>query len=95
MKCSSLSFSGDAIKQMFARSITKDDVQFAIVEGESIMEYPNDQPYPGCLLLSFSDNSPLHVVVARNTEDNSCYVITAYKPSLQLWESDFKTRKKP
>lgn len=57
------------------------------------MDYPDDQPYPSKLLLWFNGKIPLHIVVAQNENDGSCYVITAYIPSSKLWEPDFKTRK--
>ncbi len=44
-------------------------------EGETIMDYPDDQPYPSRLVLGWVKSRPLHVVVARNLEDDSCYVV--------------------
>ncbi len=78
---------------MFERSLNKDDVVSAIHKGKTIFDYPDDQPYPSRLLLGMVDQLPVHVVVARDEKDYSCYVITAYVPSLELWQADFKTRK--
>lgn len=78
---------------MFARDISKTSVTSAILLGEIIMEYSDDQPYPSYLVLWFNGETPVHVVIAQNKEDDSCYVITAYIPSEALWEVDFKTRK--
>jgi len=93
MNCSSTTFSGHAIKRMFARSINSTMVKTAISEGEIIIEYLDDQPYPSFLILWFDNKVPLHVVVAQNRRDDLCYIITAYIPSGALWEADFKMRK--
>ncbi len=93
MNCSSITFSGHAIRRMFARSISNSAVKTAIRGGVIINEYLDDQPYPSFLILWFDNNVPLHVVVAQNSQDDSCYIITAYIPSNELWEEDFKTRK--
>ena len=60
--------------------------------GEIIEEYPNDYPYPSCLTLgNLNTKCPLHVVVGSNHEQ--LWIITAYYPSSDKWESDLKTRK--
>jgi hypothetical protein len=94
MECGSVSFSHHAITQMFSRNISVEDVAAVLEHGEAIENYPGDIPYPSCLLLGKIRNRALHVVVAQNAADASCIVITAYEPSLVLWQSDFKTRKK-
>jgi len=93
MICSSTTFSGHAIRRMFARSISNSAVDTAISEDDIVIEYLDDQPYPSFLILWFDNKVPLHVVVAQNRQDDSCYIITAYIPSENLWEADFKTRK--
>lgn len=74
------------------RNITVDDIQTAIRTGEIIEKYPNDYPYPSCLVLGHScKGNVLHTVVAP--VDGFLWVITAYYPDTVKWESDFKTRK--
>ena len=69
-----------------------DDVISCIMTGEIIEEYPNDYPYPSCLTLgNLNTKCPLHVVVGSNHEQ--LWIITAYYPSSDKWESDLKTRK--
>ena len=41
-----------------------------------------------------TDNEPLHVVAAFDEEAKKAYIITAYTPSLDIFEPDFTTRKK-
>ncbi len=93
MKCKSVYFSGHAITRMFDRALSKDVVVRAIENGEVIAEYPDDQPYPSSLLLDYQDDKPLHVVVARDKNSYSCYVVTAYIPSDLLWEAGYRVRK--
>lgn len=64
-----------------------------VAVGEVIADYPDDQPYPSCLLLGFADSTPIHVVVARNPVDGECVVVTVYVPDTDLWTDDFKTRR--
>ncbi|MBD2232598.1 DUF4258 domain-containing protein [Phormidium tenue] len=90
-----LVFSGHAVKQMFQRSISRDDVKTVLASGEAIAEYPDDRPYPSYLMLGVVNQRPIHVVAARDDETLTVYVITAYEPDLDLWQPDFKTRKQP
>lgn len=74
------------------RNITVDDVMQAIDTGEIIEQYPDDFPFPSCLILGLSVNGTyIHIVVSMN--DGKIYLITAYIPNSEKWESDFKTRK--
>lgn len=68
------------------------DIKSAVMTGEIIEDYPNDFPFPSCLICGTTiDEKKLHVCVCDC--GNSCKVITAYVPSAEKWGSDFKTRK--
>ena len=56
-----------------------------------IREYPDDRPYPSCLLLYWYGSQPLHIVCGVGEEE--LWVITAYKPDPKIWEDDFKNKK--
>ena len=74
------------------RNISVYDVINAIDNGEIIEQYPKDFPFPSCLILGISiNNTYIHVVVSMN--EDKIYLITAYVPSLDIWEKDLKTRK--
>jgi len=61
--------------------------------GEILEQYPNDYPFPSCLIFGKSlDGSILHIVAGCDL-GKTVYVITAYYPSSDKWESDYKTRK--
>ena len=94
LDCSPLKFSGHAVSRMFKRGIRKEDVVHAVNEGEVIQRYPDDRPYPSCLLLWKASDLVIHVVIVRDDKTGDCYIVTVYKPSLSLWESDYRNRKK-
>ena len=74
------------------RNISMADVEYALLTGEIIEEYPSDYPYPSCLVLGVNiQGSYIHVVCGSNGEE--LWLITAYYPSTELWSNDFKVRK--
>ena len=81
-----------AIERMFERNISQENVVFAFEHGETIEVYDEDKPYPSFLILVYVEKRPLHVVFAKDDEDN-VIVITAYEPTLFKWQDDMKTRK--
>ena len=93
MNCKTVSFTRHATQQMFARSISADDIKRVVNKGEKIASYPDDRPYPSYLLLHAVKQRPIHVVVAVNPNSQTCVIVTAYEPSREIWEADFKTRK--
>lgn len=88
-------FSGHALRRMFQRSITRDQVIDVIELGEVIADYPNDKPYPSKLILGFVDEIPVHVVFSENKETATGIVVTAYIPDTSLWGDDYRSRREP
>lgn len=88
-----LVFRPHAIQRMFGRSITPDQVRHALGTGEVIENYPDDRPYPSRLVLGWQETRAVHVVAARNEEDDETIVITVYEPDPKKWESDFRRRR--
>ena len=78
-------------KRFVEREITIQDVCDTIKTGEIIEQYPEDYPFPSCLIFGKSKGRVIHVVAS--IDDGMIYIITAYNPSLDKWEQDFKTRK--
>ena len=75
------------------RGIKRADVIECLRNGEIIEQYPTDTPFPSCLVRGECKNGkPLHIVVGLDFGVQCC-MITAYRPDLDKWESDFKTRK--
>jgi len=93
VNCGSLSFSGHALRRMFERGLSRQDVAAAIRDGEVIADYPDDRPHPSYLLLGFVDHRPIHVVVAQDQARACCIVVTAYIPDSALWADGFRKRR--
>lgn len=74
--------------------IRVEEVLEAIDTGEIIEEYPDDQPYPSCLIFGRTRAArPLHIVCAPVLTEQRLIVITIYQPDPARWEADFKRRK--
>lgn len=93
MSVGPLIFRVHAIKRMFQRRISKDDVRLVLETGETIETYPHDTPYPSRLVLGWRNVRPLHVVAAENAESGELIVITAYEPNSEDWEQRYSRRK--
>ena len=74
------------------RNITIETIKRAIQTGEIIEQYEDDTPFPSCLLLGVAEpNNYIHIVLS--IDNGYLYIITAYWPNDNDWESDYKTRK--
>ena len=82
-----------ALRRMLERGITREQVKRTIRQGEIIEVYEQDRPYASCLILGFVPE-PLHVVAALDPRSLVCHVITAYRPSLEQFEPDYRIRRK-
>ncbi|KPQ28789.1 MAG: protein of unknown function containing DUF4258 domain [Marinobacter excellens HL-55] len=91
--CVSVSYTGHALRRMFERGLSNEEVIYTLQAGETIAEYPEDNPYPSKLKLGWVYGKAIHVVASRNPGNGECYIITAYYPSSDIWADDFKTRR--
>ncbi len=74
------------------RGINPSDIKNCIDTGEIIEQYPDDHPYPSCLVVGFCvNNDYLHAVIGIGS--GYLWLITAYYPCLKRWEDNFKKRK--
>lgn len=88
-----IAITAHAQQRLEERIISLKDVMKVIAEGEIISQYEDDKPLPSCLILGMAiNNRYLHVVVS--TDKEYIYLITAYYPSLDQWEEDYKTRRR-
>ena len=91
-KGSKIKWSTHCLERMQERDITRVDVKNCLENGEIIEDYPNDFPYPSCLVFGYTiNNKVIHVVVGKDSE--YIYIITAYFPNTVKFENDLKTRK--
>lgn len=81
-----------ASERLKERGIKVKEIREAVNNGEIIEQYPNDYPYPSCLILGITINKKyLHIVISD--DGSKANIITAYYPSEIKWNSDYKTRK--
>ena len=75
------------------RKIGAEDIEETIRNGAIIEDYPDDNPYPSCLIYgnTFSQE-PVHSVWAYNQKNRWAVVITVYRPDPQRW-IDWRTRR--
>ena len=74
------------------RGISIRDIRNVIIFGEIIEQYPDDYPYPSCLVLGKNlRGENVHVVLSD--EGSSSRIITAYFPDVDKWSDDFKSRR--
>ena len=78
---------------MFSRGISEKEVLGIVKNGRIIIDYPDDKPYPSFLILGFSGDMPIHVVVAINNEERTGIIVTAYVPDTKIWNDDFTSRR--
>jgi hypothetical protein len=89
----SIEWQTHALEQMMKRGISREMVKDVLITGEIIEDYPDDRPFPSALFLGWFERQPLHVVTALDFVRGYCFVITAYKPDLNHFEPDYKTRR--
>ncbi len=86
-----LVFSTHALKRMFERGISVDDVRAVLKRNTVVASYPDDQPFASQLLFGRVDGKPLHVVAAQS-DTGETVVITVYRPDPLLWNVNFTER---
>ena len=80
--------------EMVQRGISRKDVFASLLSGDAIEEYPDDTPFPSALFLHWIGGKPLHVVAALDPVSQWIFVITTYRPDLDHFEPDLKTRRR-
>jgi hypothetical protein len=84
-----------AIKKLRAEGLRKALVEESLKACELIEDYHTEgRPLPDCLVLGFISAEPVHIVVAIDTDFDRILIVTVYRPSVERWEDDWKTRKR-
>ena len=66
--------------------ITEEELKASVLDGEVIEEYPDDKPFPSCLIYGRTTSTyPLHSVWGYNADERSAVLITAYRPDPGRW----------
>ena len=89
----SLIISKHALTRLRERHISVAEIGECIKAGEIIEQYPDDWPFPSCLIYGAAHSGRILHVVA-SAEGGGGRIITAYEPDIVSFEEDLKTRRK-
>lgn len=63
-----------------------DEICLSVIAGEIIKDYPEDKPYPSCLIYGSNDyGQAIHSVWGYNRETGGAVLITVYRPDPARW----------
>jgi hypothetical protein len=82
------------LQKLAERGIPQQAIRDVLLQGERIREYADDKPFPSALFLGYVSGKPLHIVAACDETSRQAFVITAYEPSLEIFEADYRTKRK-
>lgn len=84
-------FTNHARKRVDERKVLTAEIEEVILNGEVIEEYPEDKPYPSCLILGYVRNKePLYILCALS---EIVIIVTIHWFDPEKW-MNHKTRKK-
>jgi len=81
------------LQKLAERGLAQQAVRDVLLSGEQIRNYIEDKPFPSALFLGYASGKPLHVVASCDEANRQAFVITAYEPSREVFESDYRTKK--
>ncbi|MCK4815507.1 DUF4258 domain-containing protein [bacterium] len=85
--------SDHADEEAEADQLTFDEIYFSVFQGEIIENYPDDKPYPSCLIFGKTfRGEPIHSVWGYNKQNNWGVLITVYRPDPEIWIDSKKRR---
>jgi len=87
-----LRWTDHAVKRLIKRAISRADVKQTLLNGKVIEQYPDDYPFPSCLVSGVAqDGRYLHVVCGIDAKE--LWIISSYHPDPEKWTDDFSKRK--
>jgi hypothetical protein len=84
-------FTIHGFERCIERNISPNDIEYAILTGEIIEDYPEDKYGPSLLIFGKTEKDR---IIHVQCSTNPVWIITAYDPTLRTdeWESGFKRR---
>ena len=82
-----------AMERFRQRGIKPLDIRCAVNNGEVIEQYPDDFPFPSCLIRG-TDETGRILHICMSDEGSSSRIITAYVPDPEKWDETLTKRKK-
>jgi hypothetical protein len=84
-----------AVKKLRAERLRKSSVEDLLKSCIIVEEYEREtRALPDCLMLGFTGQEPVHVVVALDQTNDRILIVTVYRPSSERWEDDWKRRRR-
>ncbi len=82
------------LQKLAERGLSQRKILDVLLSGERIRDYADDRPFPSALFLGYDEGKPLHVVASCDEGSEQVFIITAYEPSLEFFEPDYRTKRK-
>lgn len=79
--------------RLAGRFISREAILAAVETYELVEAYPDDKYLPSYLVLAHYKAGRFHVLFAADVEGENVRVVTAYRPDLEEWKEDLKTRR--
>jgi len=77
-------------RRFISRKVILDSIDsFKLIE-----EYPDDKYLPSYLIYAEYEGEAFHVLIAVDERDDNVRIVTSYRPGLDKWCEDMKTRRK-
>lgn len=75
------------------RFIPREILLSSVDSYEIIEEYPKDKYLPSYLIYAEDQGQIIHIHIAVDVKNDSITIVTSYRPTLDKWAADFKTRR--
>ena len=75
------------------RFIPRTEILDAVDSYEVVEAYPDDKYLPSYLILGRGPFARFHVLFATDVKEDNVRIVTAYRPNLEEWTPDLKTRR--
>jgi hypothetical protein len=75
------------------RYIARETILSSVDTFEVIEEYPEDKYLPSYLVYAAHGQEIFHIHIAIDREGDNVRIITVYKPTMDKWQEDYKTRR--
>ena len=76
------------------RVISRETILSAVDSYEIVEMYPMDKYLPSYLVLARHRDDAFHILFATDVQYDNLRIITAYRPTLDEWHTDLRTRRK-
>lgn len=75
------------------RFIPREVILSSVDSYEIIEQYPKDKYLPSYLIYAEDQGQIIHIQIAVDVKNDSVTIVTSYRPTLDKWAKDFKTRR--